>query len=311
LTNLENAILGLPPYCRYKLVAWKRCTTVYEADVVMFGALLYEMCTGQELSEHGLPPAYPETMSERVKEVLVSIFSKDQPLPTINQLLQVPYFASVEMEPITGEFKRTTKVKELLDAVAENYKNSLRAAAVVSAGGTKKDAFTELKKKPSLASIGPSRSRQTINTRLSETNVNDDTDSYIASVAGASASTPSSYAPPPASSSSSSRAPSIANGVTGSSSASLSQQAVSRTNTPSPAPTAAPAPPKAPAGPPPPPAPPAPPAPKGGPPPPPPPPPSAASPAPSGARSGLLSSIENFKGGLKKVKTVDKSKPKV
>eukprot|EP01127_Copromyxa_protea_P017149 TRINITY_DN518_c0_g1_i2.p1 TRINITY_DN518_c0_g1~~TRINITY_DN518_c0_g1_i2.p1 ORF type:complete len:394 (-),score=121.90 TRINITY_DN518_c0_g1_i2:19-1200(-) len=51
--------------------------------------------------------------------------------------------------------------------------------------------------------------------------------------------------------------------------------------------------------------PPGPPPPSGGPPPPGPPPPAAATPG----KSALLSSITNFKGGLKKVKTVDKSAP--
>eukprot|EP00160_Parvularia_atlantis_P019377 Unigene7574_Nuclearia_a/m.23315 Unigene7574_Nuclearia_a/g.23315 ORF Unigene7574_Nuclearia_a/g.23315 Unigene7574_Nuclearia_a/m.23315 type:complete len:293 (+) Unigene7574_Nuclearia_a:200-1078(+) len=171
LTNLENVFLGLPPYHRYRLLEWKRCTTVFEADVVMFGALLYEMTTGEELPETGMPRTTPETMSERIKEVIAGIFNKDQPLPTVADLLQVPYFASVDMEQITGEFKRTTKIKEVLDAVAEEYKRSLKAAAMVARGVV---PAPELRKRPSVTNVSAvPRSRQAINTRLSEAKLDD------------------------------------------------------------------------------------------------------------------------------------------
>jgi len=157
LSDLENCILGVPPLHLDRIMAWKRCTNVWEADVVCFGAVLYEMTTGQELPAEGLPPRYPDGTSERVKDVLESIFRPSKPLPTIDDLLKMAYFASVEMvRPTTikgdragktltcvpsaiiitlhlaftkgdipSKFKRTTKVKELLTAAAPQYQNIL------------------------------------------------------------------------------------------------------------------------------------------------------------------------------------------
>ena len=97
LSDLENGVLGVPPLHMDRLLAWKRCTNVWEADVVGFGAVLYEMVVGEELPAEGLPARYPDGTSERVKDVLDSIFRPAKPLPTVDDLLKTAYFASIEM----------------------------------------------------------------------------------------------------------------------------------------------------------------------------------------------------------------------
>lgn len=49
LSGLENGLLGLSS--RINAVMWSRSVTEIEnVDIVCFGHLLYEMCTGQELT---------------------------------------------------------------------------------------------------------------------------------------------------------------------------------------------------------------------------------------------------------------------
>lgn len=49
LSGLENGLLGLSS--RINAVMWSRSVTEIEnVDIVCFGHLLYEMCTGQELN---------------------------------------------------------------------------------------------------------------------------------------------------------------------------------------------------------------------------------------------------------------------
>jgi hypothetical protein len=97
LSDLENCVLGLPPLHLDRLLAWKRCNTVWEADVVGFGAVLYEMVVGEELPAEGLPARFPDGTSDRCREVLESIFRSSKPLPTVEELLRTNYLASVEM----------------------------------------------------------------------------------------------------------------------------------------------------------------------------------------------------------------------
>ncbi len=253
ITDYDNKLLTSLKPALMPLIQHETCVGS-DPDVVCFGAVLFEMATGFPMDTVDLGQRPTRGVSAAVMNVLDAIFyTKARSRPSLEALLAMPIFASVQMPdlPPLARTRLGPKAKEAL-------RDCRRLAP---AGGA------EVSKPPRLAP----RPHRYADTPLAVART-------VETVPVATAGARVAPAPPVA-------APSA-----------------TKIASPPPPPPPASAPVKAAGSAPPPPPPPAPAAPMA-----PPPPPAAA--VPAGNRSGLLSSIQGFKGGLKKFVTVDKSKP--
>ncbi|XP_017115772.1 slowpoke-binding protein isoform X11 [Drosophila elegans] len=119
LSGLENGLLGLSS--RINAVMWSRSVTEIEnVDIVCFGHLLYEMCTGQELTtpkpsirvlEMELQH-YPQIGQTRKKilEILGLIFEPPSGVcPSVEDLVLCDLFRSIDLRELRGPCFSTIK----------------------------------------------------------------------------------------------------------------------------------------------------------------------------------------------------------
>eukprot|EP00026_Physarum_polycephalum_P002131 Phypoly_transcript_02135.p1 GENE.Phypoly_transcript_02135~~Phypoly_transcript_02135.p1 ORF type:complete len:521 (-),score=100.45 Phypoly_transcript_02135:508-2070(-) len=283
LSEVENVLVGCVPYLASFM---KPLMDKVDPDVVCFGCVLYEMAVGYELEtvesyQLGLPTTCPED----IKKVLDAIFNPwfGTP-PTIEELLKMSLFADVKLKKV--DYQRTqytTKEKDMLASVQKCI------VALITDTPMSKQEFQKKRKTKVFTSFSdPSSSIPPLTASLSSP-------SLTAPILPA-----AQVSPAPTSPSSSSTSTTVMTSPrptsTQVSSATPAPPLQQATKPPPPPPAAKPPPPPAAK--------------------PPPPPPASSSSAPppppaSSSKNALFDSITEFKGGLKKTATNDRSSPKV
>lgn len=277
ITDYENKLLNVAPAHLGLLQSPALAARGLDPDVVCFGALVFEMCTGFIMDTVDLVRA-PQGLPPALAAVLHSIFyaGPDTPAPTLETLVVGEPFCSVRMPDLAPlpRVRYGARAKEVLQEA--------RRASVLGGADVRK------------APRPPAKPAVYQDTPLATTSYQQGSKPAEPVVVPATAAVTAPIAAPAVAAAPKVAAPKAA----------APAPAPKAAAPAAPAPPAVPAAPKAAGGAPPPPPPPGPPPP--GPPAPPPP-----APRPSNAgRGGLLSSIEGFsKGKLKKAVTVDKSKP--
>ncbi|XP_004348895.2 hypothetical protein CAOG_02145 [Capsaspora owczarzaki ATCC 30864] len=298
LTDIENGLLGVPSKHRPHLMLLRKISSLPMADVYSFGHVLYEMCTGFELYDHILPPDWkplPST-SPQLKEIIESILSetacKNGTLPTVDQLIENPYFAEA---PAASTLDRTLikmrdSVKEAMRVACSNLDAKLveEQKRASQYRRLEREAEKKQEEKVQEMSADPKVRKSLRRKKLAEATAanNGETVSFADQLSSS-----GSLSSIPSTSSSSSSRPASVSRQPSTVTAASAPAPVSRQASAASMPAAPPPPSGAPA---------------------PPPPPPAGMPAPQPARGALLSSITGFnKSGLSKTKTNDRSAPKV
>ncbi|XP_037041972.1 slowpoke-binding protein-like [Bradysia coprophila] len=131
LSGLENGLLGLDSKVN-AVVSAKSVAEVQHRDVICFGHLLFEMCTGYELLTPRPTTANFNTDLERypkVVEVLQAIFeSPGNRYPTIDDLVRFDLFRNVELREMRGP--TISSLKPDLSTSTSNLLNAVRRRQV-------------------------------------------------------------------------------------------------------------------------------------------------------------------------------------
>ena len=119
------------------------------AEILCFGALVFEMLTGYELGEQvrGLTPKHWHDCGRdaEARRMLTRIFDITQPLLTLAEIKQLPYFANQKsalkelqnFTPIPGEYSSDVKVLlEQWTSAMKKKRNSTPRASVVDKRGS-------------------------------------------------------------------------------------------------------------------------------------------------------------------------------
>ncbi|KAL1514230.1 hypothetical protein ABEB36_003518 [Hypothenemus hampei] len=131
LVDIENGVLGVPSYYRPYFMQHKKICSLEAIDVYCFGHVLYEMAIGSPLHESYIPEEINECPTS-LKKMLESILSHDackNGLPTIQSLLEDPFFANVKLnitDKDKAHFKIPTTVKEHLKTVVLKIEDRLK-----------------------------------------------------------------------------------------------------------------------------------------------------------------------------------------
>jgi len=112
LTDFENAVLGLTPHYYHQIKYWNRCVTCEDVTVFLFGVVLFEMATGSEF--HVTSYDISRIQSEILREITSSILSPSTNLPSVQDLLTLPFFREVQLNEQTLA-KGDTKQPKLRD----------------------------------------------------------------------------------------------------------------------------------------------------------------------------------------------------
>nr|XP_036222327.1 uncharacterized protein LOC106615306 isoform X3 [Bactrocera oleae] len=112
LSGLENGLLGLSS--RINAVMWSRSTTEIEnVDIICFGHLLYEMCTGQEMTTPKPSMRVLEMELEhypQILDVLGLIFEPPSGVcPSVEDLVLCDLFRSIDLRELRGPCFSTIK----------------------------------------------------------------------------------------------------------------------------------------------------------------------------------------------------------
>ncbi|KAH8328202.1 hypothetical protein KR067_006040, partial [Drosophila pandora] len=144
LSGLENGLLGLSS--RINAVMWSRSVTEIEnVDIVCFGHLLYEMCTGQELTtpkpsmrvlEMELQH-YPQI--GQILEILGLIFEPPSGVcPSVEDLVLCDLFRSIDLRELRGPCFST--IKPSLSRSTLNLLHSVKKRQCASLGHSLSEA---------------------------------------------------------------------------------------------------------------------------------------------------------------------------
>jgi len=281
LTDYENAILNIEPHLFPHQVA---LLTKSDPDVVSFACVLYEMAIGDE-PDRSDPSFIPSPCPISVRKVIEPILSGSATV-TLEDLHKDPFFTSVRLR---DDFRYDIEnlVKPKVESKAKEFLKSLTTVLPyvnVQEYQSNKEKFTKYKivqegPKKKKSNPSPASSSEVLKTEKEKEKVPEEKTSPATS-------------PPQSPPSIRATSPSPKTPTNPISTTSPISTSPTVTTPPPKAPSnpTAPnvsAPPKAP--------------PKG--------PPPAKSPAPKAERKALLSSIEGFKGGLKKAVTNDRSAP--
>ncbi|XP_067624042.1 serine-rich adhesin for platelets [Eurosta solidaginis] len=112
LSGLENGLLGLSS--RVNAVMWSRSTTEIEnVDIICFGHLLYEMCTGQEMTTPKPSMRVLEMELDnfpQILDVLGLIFEPPSGVcPSVEDLVLCDLFRSIDLRELRGPCFSTIK----------------------------------------------------------------------------------------------------------------------------------------------------------------------------------------------------------
>jgi PX domain-containing protein kinase-like protein len=94
LTDLPNALIGVPYLYRSNVVEQRKIQTIELTDVYGLGQLIYEMCYGEAMFNRGVKTNFEDCPNPEIKSILNLLLSEEalakSTLPTINQLLEMP-----------------------------------------------------------------------------------------------------------------------------------------------------------------------------------------------------------------------------
>lgn len=129
LLDIENWLLGLPSYHRQNILQFKKIQTTEMIDVYCFGCILYEMTFAHEIpagSCDEFPPQCPAQLRSVLESILTTEACKNG-LPTVQNLLQHPFFADVQLPEVEKPFlKIPSKLKEPLRKAKEEFERRLK-----------------------------------------------------------------------------------------------------------------------------------------------------------------------------------------
>ncbi|XP_035677977.1 PX domain-containing protein kinase-like protein isoform X2 [Branchiostoma floridae] len=128
LLDLENSVLGLPPYYRYFLTQLRKVQTMEQVDVYSFGHLVYEMAFGDQLQTATLE-MLPLDCPGELRTFLESILTVDavKSVPSVADLLASPLFSNVPVVlPDKPQLKIPSKLKEALKLAKEATEKRLK-----------------------------------------------------------------------------------------------------------------------------------------------------------------------------------------
>jgi len=135
LTDLPNGLLGLPYFYRSYLIDQRKIQNIELVDVYGFGHVLYEMTYGEPLLNASFKKDFSDCRFPEIKSVLDILLSEEalkNGLPTINELLEMPFFKNINVDHLltssvsaaasssnTTKLFTSTKTKELLAKARE------------------------------------------------------------------------------------------------------------------------------------------------------------------------------------------------
>ncbi|CAH1101102.1 unnamed protein product [Psylliodes chrysocephalus] len=128
LLDIENGILGVPSFYRPYFMQHKKINSMDAIDVYCFGHVLYEMMFGNPLHES----ITDNIQNCAIKNILARILSSEackNGLPTINDLLADPFFASVHLTLLPTDrahFKLPNSTKEQLKLAVHRIEERLK-----------------------------------------------------------------------------------------------------------------------------------------------------------------------------------------
>ncbi|XP_018321403.1 PX domain-containing protein kinase-like protein [Agrilus planipennis] len=131
LLDIENGILGVPSYYRPYFMQHRKIFSLQSIDVYCFGHTLYEMTFGVPLRDISLNEL-PGECSPELKKVLESILSAEAcktGLPTIENLLSMPFFQKVALvfnSEDKAQLKIPSSIKERLKNVQAQIEERLK-----------------------------------------------------------------------------------------------------------------------------------------------------------------------------------------
>ncbi|CAB4036247.1 PX domain-containing kinase [Paramuricea clavata] len=129
LLDIENGLLGVPSIHRHHLLELKKIQNLEQQDVYCFGHVLYEMTFGKELrapTTDEIPPNCPPLLEPILSSILTPDACKGN-IPTVSELLQLPFFADVQLGPEEKmSLKIPSKLKEALKQVKDGIEQRLR-----------------------------------------------------------------------------------------------------------------------------------------------------------------------------------------
>ncbi|XP_076386359.1 PX domain-containing protein kinase-like protein isoform X2 [Megachile rotundata] len=133
LLDIENGLLGLPAFYRPYVVQRRKLHATTQVDVYSFGHVLYEMAFGRPLLEatcSELP--HCEATLKSLLEVILSPEALKQDLPTIQHLLEHPFFESARRAALAvssvekPHFKLSSHLKEALQEAVNKAEQRLK-----------------------------------------------------------------------------------------------------------------------------------------------------------------------------------------
>uniref|UniRef100_F7B5G0 PX domain-containing protein kinase-like protein n=1 Tax=Ciona intestinalis TaxID=7719 RepID=F7B5G0_CIOIN len=125
LIDIENYMLGIPPYYKQFYSQFRKIHSSESIDVYSFGHLLYEMVYGRQLNKATID-SLPMSSPAEIRSVLESILSVEackNGLPTLEALLSHPLFAD-EMVTTVG-IKPQLKIPSKLKETFRQYKEAM------------------------------------------------------------------------------------------------------------------------------------------------------------------------------------------
>nr|CAB3265330.1 PX domain-containing protein kinase-like protein [Phallusia mammillata] len=130
LTDIENYLLGIPPFYKPFYSQFRKVHSSESIDVYSFGQLLYEMVYGRPLNQATIDFLPPQSPAE-IRSVLESILSSEackNGLPTLEGLLSHPFFAdeTVTTVGIKPQLKIPSKLKETFRQYKEALERKLK-----------------------------------------------------------------------------------------------------------------------------------------------------------------------------------------
>ncbi|XP_074644463.1 PX domain-containing protein kinase-like protein isoform X2 [Tubulanus polymorphus] len=129
LLDIENWCLGVPPYYRQFITQFKKIQSMESMDVYNFGRVLYEMACGEPFytaSCETFPPMCPPGLRTVLESILSTEACKNG-LPTVAELLELPFFGDVVL-PATDKpvMKIPTKLKEVIKTAKDSLEKRLK-----------------------------------------------------------------------------------------------------------------------------------------------------------------------------------------
>lgn len=206
LLDIENSLLGIPSIHRHHLLELKKIQSIEQQDVYCFGHVLYEMTFGQELRSptvDEIPPNCPPLIEPIIGSILTPTACKGQ-LPTVGELLDIPFFADVQLGPQEKmSLKIPSKLKEALrmakEGIEKRLKEDQKLLSQFRRYSKAQAKATSQEEKEKRKQHRKQLKKQDSSAETSSSNASKQTKKSVSSESSVSSRIPSAPAPPPAS----------------------------------------------------------------------------------------------------------------